>query len=155
MTINKWKKPSRNGDESNTSTMYSLPLSNLMENFFNENFLSGEFSNFVPAVNVLEDENVFNVELSAPGFKKEDFKIELDNKTLTISAEHEEQKEEKKSKTFRRKEFNFGSFRRTFSLPETVNEEKIDAKYESGVLTLTLPKKEEAKAKPLKEIKVL
>lgn len=155
MTINKWKKPSNDGNNNDTPAVYSSAFSNLLENFFNDNFLSREFSNFVPAVNVLEDENVFNVELSAPGFKKEDFKIELDNKTLTISAEHEEQKEEKKSKTFRRKEFNFGSFRRTFSLPETVNEEKIDAKYESGVLTLTLPKKEEAKAKPLKEIKVV
>jgi len=149
MTITKWRKPSNNGDN-----MYSFPFSSLMENFFNDNFLSREFSNFVPSVNVLEDENEFTVELSAPGFKKENFKVELDNKTLTISAEHKEEKEEKSSKTFRRKEFNFGSFRRTFSLPETVNEERIDAKYDAGILRLTLPKKEEAKAKPLKEIKI-
>ena len=154
MAITKWKRPSNDG-ENDRPTMYSSPFSSLMENFFNDNFFTRDFSNFVPAVNVSENENEYNVELSAPGFKKEDFKVELDNKTLTISAEHREEKEEgKTSKTFRRKEFNYGSFRRIFTLPETVNEENIDAKYEDGILKLALPKKEEAKAKPAKEIKI-
>jgi HSP20 family protein len=153
MTITKWKRPSTNGGENDTAVTYS-PFTNLLENFFNDNFLSREFSSFVPAVNVSEDENSYGVELSAPGFKKEDFKVELDNKTLTVSAEHREEKEESKKRTFRRKEFNYGSFRRIFSLPESVNEEKIDAKYENGILKLTLTKKEEAKAKPAKEIKI-
>jgi HSP20 family protein len=153
MSVTKWKKPS-NGHEAETPMRnYSSPFGNLMENFFNDNFLSREFSSAVPAVNVSEDDDKFNVELSAPGFKKEDFKIESDNKMLTISGEHRSEDEEK-SKNFTRREFNYGSFRRTFSLPETVDDEKIDAKYEDGILKITLPKKEEAKAKPVKEIKV-
>ena len=153
MALTKWRKPSNGDNNNNDNSVYSYPLSNLMENIFNDNFLLREFSNYVPAVNVSEDENVYNVELSAPGFKKEDFKIELDNKTLTISGEQKEEKEEKE-KTFRRKEFNYGSFRRSFSLPETVNDQNIDAKYDNGILKVRLPKKEEAKAKPAKEIKI-
>ncbi|MBA3707150.1 MAG: Hsp20/alpha crystallin family protein [Bacteroidetes bacterium] len=103
-------------------------------------------------MNVSEDENVFVVELSAPGFKKEDFKVEVDNKTLTISGEQKEEKEENE-KTFRRKEFNYGSFRRSFSLPETINDQDIDAKYDNGILKVRLPKKEEAKAKSTKVYK--
>lgn len=154
MAISKWKRPSNDGDN-DAPVIYSSPFSNILENFFNDNFLSREFSNFVPAVNVSEDDDSYSVELSAPGFRKEDFKVELDNKTLTISAEHREEKEEnKQKKTFRRKEFNYGSFRRVFSLPETVNEENIDANYESGILRLKLSKREEAKAKPPREIKI-
>lgn len=152
MTLTKWKKPS-NGHENESPVRYSNPLGNLMENFFNDNFLSREFSSAVPAVNVLETDDEFNVELSAPGFKKDDFKIECDNQMLTISGEHRTENESKE-KTFTRREFNYGSFRRTFTLPETVNEDKIDAKYEDGILKIHLPKKEEAKAKPPKEIKI-
>jgi HSP20 family protein len=152
MTITKWKKPS-NGHEAEVPANYSSPFGNLMENFFNDNFLTREFSSSVPAVNVSENHDQFSVELSAPGFNKEDFKIEADNKMLTISGEHKTEKEDK-TKSFTRREFNYGSFRRTFTLPETVNDEKIDAKYENGILKITLPKKEEAKAKPIKEIRI-
>lgn len=152
MSIVKWKKPS-NGHETGTPVTYSTPFGSLMENFFNDNLFSGEFSSAVPAVNVSEDDDKFNVELSAPGFKKEDFKIESDNKMLIISGEHKVE-EEKNTKTFTRKEFNYGSFRRTFSMPDTVNDEQIDARYENGILKITLPKKEEAKTKPVKEIKI-
>lgn len=151
MSIVKWKRPA-NG-HTGSPVMYSAPFGNLMENFFNDNFFSGEFSTAVPAVNVSEDNEKFSVELSAPGFNKEDFKIESDNKVLVISAEHKAENEEK-DKTFTRKEFNYGSFRRTFSLPNTVNDEKIDAKYENGILKITLPKREEAKTKPVKEIRI-
>lgn len=151
MAITKWKKPSDGHDES--PVVYSTPFSNLMENFFNDNFFSREFSTAVPAVNVSEDNDKFCVELSAPGFNKEDFRVESDNKVLLISAEHKTENEDK-TKTYTRKEFSYGSFRRTFSLPETVNDEKIDAKYENGILKITLPKKDEAKVKPAKEIKI-
>lgn len=151
MSIVKWKRPVDGRTES--PVRYSAPFGSLMENFFNDNFFSGEFSTAVPAVNVSEDNDKFSVELSAPGFNKEDFKIESDNKMLVISAEHKTENEEK-NKTFTRKEFNYGSFRRTFSLPDTVNDEKIDARYENGILKIDLPKKEEAKTKPVKEIRI-
>jgi HSP20 family protein len=152
MSVTKWKKPT-NGHESETPTVYSTPFGNLMENLFNDNFFKREFSSGVPAVNVSEDNDKFDVELSAPGFEKGDFKIEADNKVLTISAEHKVENESE-GKTFTRKEFSYGSFRRTFSLPEAVNDEKIDAKYVNGILKITMPKKDEAKAKPPKEIKI-
>src|SRR6476646_10132874 len=143
MSIVKWKRPS-NGHETGSPVAYSTPFGSLMENFFNDNLFSGEFSTAVPAVNVSEDDEQFNVELSAPGFKKEDFKIESDNRMLIISGEHKTE-EEKKTKTFTRREFNYGSFRRTFAMPDTVNDEQIDARYENGILKISLPKKDEAK----------
>jgi HSP20 family protein len=152
MSVVKWKKPS-NGHETGAPVTYSTPFGSLMENFFKDNLFSGEFSSAVPAVNVSENDDRFNVELSAPGFNKEDIKVECDNNILTISGEHKLE-DEKKEKNYTRREFNYGSFRRTFSLPESVNDEQIDARYENGILKISLPKKEEAKKKPVKEIKI-
>jgi HSP20 family protein len=100
----------------------------------------------VPSVNVVENEQNYNVSVAAPGLKKEDFKIDLKGNMLTISSEKEEQKEEKEGK-YNRKEYNYSSFSRSFTLPEDVNKDQIQAKYEDGVLNLTLPKKEEVKKK--------
>jgi len=96
----------------------------------------------VPAVNITEHKDHYQVELAAPGLAKNDFKIDVDGNMLTISSEKEETKEEK-DKQFTRKEYNFSSFSRCFTLPEEINREKIDARYESGVLQITLPRKEE------------
>lgn len=98
----------------------------------------------VPAVNITEEKEDFKVSLAVPGMKKEDFNIDMEGNMLTISCEKEENKEEKEKK-FTRKEYNFSSFSRTFTLPDEVNREKIDARYENGVLIIVLPKKEEAK----------
>ena len=98
----------------------------------------------VPAVNILENKNDYNVSLAVPGMKKEDFNINVDGNMLTISCEKEENIEEKADQ-FTRKEYNYSSFSRSFTLPEEVNKEKIEAKYEDGVLKLILPKREEAK----------
>ncbi len=106
----------------------------------------------MPAVNITEEDTQYSVEFSAPGFEKNDFKIELNDGVLTVSGKHETDKEVKE-KNFTRKEFNYGSFQRSFTLNEEINEEAIDAKYENGILKLTLPKKEESK-KPTKEIKI-
>ena len=92
------------------------------------------------------------VELSAPGFDKNDFKLEVKDGVLTIFGKHEAEKEVKE-KNYTRKEFNYGTFQRSFSLPQEVNEEAIDAKYENGILKVALPKKEETK-KATKEIKI-
>jgi HSP20 family protein len=98
----------------------------------------------MPSVNIVENKDNYEVSLAAPGMKKDDFKIDLDANTLTISAEKEEKKEEN-AERYTRKEFNYASFSRSFSLPDWVNKDKIDASYENGLLKLVLPKTEEAK----------
>ncbi len=98
----------------------------------------------VPAVNITEHKDEYLVSLAVPGMKKDDFQIDVDGNMLTISSEKEETKEEKEKK-FTRKEYNYSSFSRTFTLPEEVNREKIEARYEDGVLKIALPRKEEAK----------
>jgi len=91
--------------------------------------------------------------LAAPGMKKEDFKIDVDGNILTISSEKEENKEDK-NKKFTRKEYSYSSFSRSFSLPEEIKQEKINAKYEDGVLKISLPRKEESKKPVAKKIAV-
>ncbi len=98
----------------------------------------------VPAVNIIENKDDYKVSLAVPGMKKDDFNIDVEGNMLTISSEKEENKEEKDEK-YNRKEYSYSSFSRSFTLPEEVNKEKIEAKYEDGVLKLMLPKKEEVK----------
>ncbi len=107
----------------------------------------------VPAVNITEHPNEYLLSLAAPGMKKEDFKIDVDGNMLTISSEKEENKEDK-SKKFTRKEYSYSSFSRCFSLPEEIKQENINAKYEDGVLKVSLPRKEEAKKPAVKKIAV-
>jgi HSP20 family protein len=99
----------------------------------------------VPAVNITENVNDYNISVAAPGLKKNDFHINVDGNMLTISAEKEETKEEREEENYTRKEYNYSSFSRSFTLPQEVNREKIEASYEDGVLKLVLPKKEEVK----------
>lgn len=107
----------------------------------------------MPSVNITETDKEFKIELAAPGLEKKDFKVEMDKDLLTISSEKEEEKKEEK-KNFYRREFSYNSFSRSFTLPENVLGDKIDAKYENGILRLSIPKKEVAVSKPVKEIKV-
>jgi HSP20 family protein len=107
----------------------------------------------VPAVNITERKDKYEVSLAVPGMKKDDFKIDVDGNMLSISSEKEEKTEEK-DKRFTRKEYNYSSFNRCFSLPEEVNQDKIEAKYEDGVLKISLPRKEEAKKTTAKKIAV-
>lgn len=109
----------------------------------------------LPAVNVKEDKDSFEVEVAVPGLDKEDFKIELENDILTISSEKEATKESGE-KNYMRREFQYSSFKRTFSLPENaVNGDKVEANYTDGVLHILLPKKEEVKPKPAKTIAIV
>lgn len=106
-----------------------------------------------PMVNVVEDENNFIVQMAAPGLKREDFKISVHEDIMTISSERTEESGENKS-NFTRKEFSYSSFKRSFNLPETVDGDNIAANYTDGILSVTLPKKEEAKPKEPKQIAV-
>lgn len=144
MTLVRFRKP--------TDNAVANPF-NVMDNFFRDNFFTKEYAAFVPAVNVSEEETKFNVELSAPGFVKSDFKIEVDKGVLKVSGEHKTEAEVKE-KNYSRKEFNYGSFQRSFTLPEDINEEGIDAKYDNGILNIVLPKKEKEKQAASKTINV-
>ena len=107
----------------------------------------------VPAVNITEKKDQYLVSLAAPGLKKEDFKIDVHGNLLTISSEKQESSEEK-DKQFSRKEYSYLSFSSSFTLPEEINKEKIEAKYEDGVLKISVPRKEETKKLLAKHIAV-
>ena len=120
--------------------------------FFPNHWFERE-SNNLPAVNVKEDGKQFDIEFAAPGFSKEDFKIDLDQNVLTVSAEKKQEKNED-GKRFTRREFSYNTFSRSFTLPQTVNADKIDAKYQHGLLRLQIPKKDEVKSLPKKQIQI-
>ena len=118
---------------------------------FSDDFVTPPFRSFTP-VNVKETENDYVLEVVAPGFQKEDFQVNLDNSTLTISAENKKETENKNEK-FIRKEFKQQSFKRSFTIDENIDAESIVAKYLNGVLTLNLAKKQEVKPQ-VKEISI-
>lgn len=108
----------------------------------------------MPAANVKETDKAFSIELAVPGLEKEDFTIDIDRGLMTVSAERKEEKEDKDD-GYTRQEFSYSSFKRTFQLPDIVEEDDIKAKYDNGLLMLTLPKKEEAqKEEPRKAISI-
>ena len=156
-TLIKTSKP--NGWLSRPS-VFSSPFSVMDEilknDFFpamNKDLLGMDFSSHVPAVNISEEADRYHVELSAPGFSKENFKVEAQDGQLVISAEN---KTENKTETkkYSRKEFSYGTFRKSFQLSDDVQQENITANYENGILNIYIPKKEEVKPKPAKEIVV-
>ena len=109
----------------------------------------------IPAINVKETNDNFEVELAAPGMNKKDFRIELNGNMLTISSEKENQWQDTENEKYTRREFSYESFQRMFQLPkEVVDEDKIQAKYENGLLHLTIPKKEHAKQGPPRTIEI-
>ena len=127
------------------------------DDFFNDRFfnqLNGRNGHVnSPAVNISEDDKGYTIEVAAPGLSRKDFNLEIENDVLTISTEHQENKEENKQ-NFLRREFNYQSFKRSFELPETINQEKIKATHDAGILTLTLPKKEEVLQKAPRQIEI-
>lgn len=128
-----------------------LPQFNSMfDNFFNVNdayFKAVSQGTSVPAVNVLETEKNYELDVAAPGKNKDDFKIEVDNKVLSISSENEK-KSESTEKNYTRKEYSYSSFSRSFTLPENAKEEDIKAIYKNGVLKIEIPKKEPSQTSP-------
>jgi HSP20 family protein len=109
----------------------------------------------IPAVNIRETNEAFEVEMAAPGMTRDDFKVELEGNNLTITSEKEENQEEKDGERYTRREFSYQSFRRHFQLPkDVVDAEKIEARYQNGMLRLLIPKKEEAKKRPPRTIQI-
>lgn len=128
----------------------------LFNDFFDQGWSQGssfaQAKSGVPAVNIKETDDEFVIDVAAPGMNKEDFSVDLDRRTLTISAEHKSD-EEKSEGNYKRREFNYSSFQRAFRVPVKVDEEKISAKYENGVLKVVLPKKE-VEEKEVKQIEI-
>ncbi|WP_026933921.1 Hsp20/alpha crystallin family protein [Christiangramia echinicola] len=126
-------------------------LPSVFDDMFKTDWLGGttnvnSIGTSIPAVNIMESEDGFNVEVAAPGMVKGDFNIELDNDVLTISSEEKKENESTdKNGRFTRKEFSYRTFKRAFSLPDSVDNSKISASYNNGVLEIALPKKEDAK----------
>ena len=124
----------------------------LFNDFFNRDWIDFNNRNFsttqttIPSVNVVESDDKFELEVAAPGFEKKDFKVELNHNVLTISSDKKEEREEGDGKQYTRKEFSYLSFCRSFTIPDTVNHEKIEARYENGILKVLIPKKEEPKS---------
>lgn len=132
-----------------------------LDDFLSRDLFDWGSSNFsmagttVPAVNVKETADSFEVEMAAPGMKKEDFKVELNNNVLTISSELKHENEEREAERWTRKEFSYQTFQRSFQLSrEAVDADSIQAKYENGVLQLVIPKREEVKQKPSRLINI-
>lgn len=128
-----------------------------MDKFFNapldEFFNYGKVMN-VPAVNVSETEKDFRLSIAAPGLEKKDFKVDAYDDMLTISAEHETEKKEEKNGRFNRREYNYTSWSRSFTLPENCDFSKIDAEYKNGELKISIPKVEVKEPKKTKSISV-
>ncbi len=120
------------------------PFFNDVYSLLNDSVLSDRFAVRTPAVNIAETENEFEVELAVPGLKKEDFKINLEKNVLTISADKKTE-EVNENKKYSKREYSYSSFTRSFTLPQSADQNKIEADYTDGILKLTIAKKEEAK----------
>ncbi|HZX73790.1 MAG TPA: Hsp20/alpha crystallin family protein [Cyclobacteriaceae bacterium] len=125
----------------NPADFYPTSFSNLVDKFFNESVTRNGGSAFVPKVDVIENEKSYEVHVAAPGLSKDDFKIELNDNQLTVSGERKFTNEENK-KNYRSIETQYGSFSRSFYLPENVDAQNINAKYNNGILELIVPKDE-------------
>jgi HSP20 family protein len=138
-----------------------FPMTGMFDDFFTRDLSNWGLNNnsttntTLPAVNIRESAENFEVEMAAPGMTKDDFKIELDGNQLTISSEMESLQENNEDNKYSRKEFSFQSFQRIFQLPkDVVDADKIQARYVNGLLQLSIPKKEEAKQRPPRRIEV-
>jgi len=121
-------------------------------NWSNRNF--SQTNTTLPSVNIKEDADAYKVEVAAPGFEKDDFKVELNHDLLTVSSEKKIENETKEGEVFTKREFSYQSFSRSFTLPQTADGERIKASYKKGILQITIPKKEEAKQKPARKIEI-
>ena len=134
-------------------SLFNRLLEGDLMDWSNSNFAGNNST--LPAVNVRENQNEFIIEVAAPGMKKDDFKLDFDNGRLTISSELSEETKNEGGEKFTRREYYYRSFQRSFTVPQNVvDSDKIQAKYTDGILNITLPKREEVKPKPAKQIKI-
>ena len=127
----------------------------LLDEFFGTSFplTTTSAPSHVPSVNIVETDTAFEVAVAAPGKTRKDFNVELDDHVLTVSSETT-QKDESKTAQFTRREFAYDSFQRSFRLPETIDTSGINAKYDNGILTIALPKLQDAIPEPKKQIEI-
>ena len=132
----------------------------LFDRFFDGDMFDWSNRNFsntnttLPSVNIKDNADAFTVEVAAPGFVKADFKIELNRNLLTISSDKKVENETKEGEVFTKREFSYQSFTRSFTLPQIADGDKIEASYDNGILTVLIPKREEAKPKPARMIEI-
>ena len=149
MTLIKWN-PSM-GKERQHQLLPSVE--SFFGSFFNNDLFPKDYATYVPNVNITESEDSYAIELAAPGFEKKDFNISIAEGVLTISGTHQSENVTEE-KSFVRKEFNYGSFKRSFNLADLVDEEHIDAKYENGILKVELPKNSKTQNANVKYINI-
>jgi HSP20 family protein len=147
-------------DKAMSIARFSGNYPSLFDRFFENDLFDWSNRNYsttnttLPSVNIKESTDDFEVDVAAPGFGKNDFKIELNHDLLTISSDKQVENETKEGQQFTKREFSYQSFSRSFTLPNTADSEKIQAKYENGILRVVIPKKEEAKPKPARQITI-
>ncbi|MEA4868498.1 Spore protein SP21 [bioreactor metagenome] len=133
---------------------------NIINDIFNHDWNDLSLRNYsltnttLPSVNIKENDESFDLEMAAPGMVKEDFKVEVNQGILSVSSEKRVENQEAESDRYTRREFSYQAFCRSFSLPSSVDSDKIMAKYENGILKVHIPKKEEAKPKPVRLIDI-
>jgi HSP20 family protein len=149
MTLIKFKNPNK----ADLLPYFPSVFESFFSDFMNSDLAEKNVFRSVPSVNISETPEKFLVEIVSPGMKKEEFKLEVENKVLTISAERKEEKKDENNR-YTRREFSYSSFSRSFTLPETVMTDTISAEYKDGILSIIIPKKEAEKQKPVKEIVV-
>lgn len=125
----------------------------IFDEFFNIPSVQAERQMSVPKINVIEEKEAFKIEVAAPGFDKADFNIEVKDDVLTISTKKEEENNEE-GKKYKRRDFYYSAFSRSFILPDLVNSENVNAEYKNGILNVNIPKMEEAKEKPARVIEI-
>lgn len=127
----------------------------LLSNFMNQEQETERKCRWMPATNVTENKEAYHIEMAVPGFSKEDFKLSMEKLVLTVSTEveNEQKSQENEEQQYRMREFGRRNFSRSFSLPETIDQDSIKAEYLNGILSVTIPKKEEVKI--TKEIQVV
>lgn len=135
----------------NTNEYRPTSFKSFVDRFLEEDFTGGSLPSFSPKVDIAESEQNYEIQLHVPGMKKTDFNIDLNENQITISGERKFENE-KKQKNFHSVESYFGTFNRTFNLPDVINRDKVDASYQDGILTVSLPK--DAKKATKKQIVV-
>jgi len=132
--------------QGNTNKGFKTTYNDVFDSLFNaDQLLSKSTVNRIPAVNIVENEIEFQLEIAAPGINKEDFKINLEKDQLSVSAGKQDDKESEEKKQYNRREFNYSVFTKKFTLPESVDTNKIAAEYKDGILFIHISKKAELK----------